>query len=455
MADRHGNIVHLGERDCSVQRRHQKLIEESPSPAIDSELRERMGESAIRAARAINYEGAGTVEFLLDGTGSYYFMEMNTRLQVEHPVTEAVTGLDLVELQLRVAAGEELPVQQQDVHITGHSIEVRLCCEDSQNGFMPQSGSLSLWRAPSGVRVEHALESGSTVPAQYDSMIAKLISVGKDRAEALRRLTLALDELVALGLKTNQVFLARCLHHPVFTAGDATTSFIESESEELLTRDQELGRKACAIAALLLQTSSAKPGSIQAGDAVLSHHFPISARLEFEDEVMEATLVRSESSASYTVTVDDQSMQLAVMTRGESDVMISCDGLCDKVVFTFSDGDLVLQVGGDSYRVRDQSLLPVLRKSADADGNVKASMTGRVVALHVAVGDEVTVGQPIVTLEAMKMEHTHNAPVAGRIEALAVKENQQVSVHQVIAQIKVEKEITDDVVVESQVVGAS
>src|SRR5690606_24166861 len=190
-ADRYGNAIHLGERDCSVQRRHQKVIEEAPSPAVDAELRARMGETAVAAARAIAYEGAGTLEFLLDAEGNYYFMEMNTRLQVEHPVTEAITGLDLVELQLRVAAGEPLPVRQEDVHFSGHSIEVRLCAEDPDHGFMPQSGVMALWQMPGSIRVEHALQHGAEISPYYDSMIAKLISHGADRDEARRKLASA------------------------------------------------------------------------------------------------------------------------------------------------------------------------------------------------------------------------------------------------------------------------
>ena len=205
-ADRHGNAVHLGERDCSVQRRHQKLIEESPSPAVSVALRERMGHTAVQAVQALGYEGAGTLEFLLDASGEFYFMEMNTRLQVEHPVTEAVTGLDLVEWQLRVAAGEALPLQQSQIQFNGHAIEVRLCAEDPAKGFMPQSGRFCEWSSSTALRVEHALSADSEVPPYYDSMVAKLISHGAHRQEALRRLRAGLQDTVALGVTTNQAF---------------------------------------------------------------------------------------------------------------------------------------------------------------------------------------------------------------------------------------------------------
>src|SRR4051794_24173801 len=242
--DRYGNAIHLGERDCSVQRRHQKLIEEAPSPAVSPELRARMGAVAVAAVKSIGYEGAGTLEFLLDQRGEFYFMEMNTRLQVEHPVTEAITGLDLVELQLRIASGEPLGLQQEDVIFAGHAIEVRLCSEDAGHDFMPQSGRMALWQMPDGIRVEHALQSGSEIPPFYDSMIAKIISHGADRNEARGKLICALEQTVAFGITTNQGFLISCLRHPGFAAGEATTAFIGKRRSELLAPRRDAGREA-------------------------------------------------------------------------------------------------------------------------------------------------------------------------------------------------------------------
>ena len=233
-ADSHGNVIHLGERDCSVQRRHQKLVEESPSPAVDAKLRAAMGEAAVKAARAAGYVGAGTVEFLLED-GKFWFMEMNTRLQVEHPVTEAITGLDLVEWQLRVAAGEPLPAKQEDIRFSGHAIEVRLCAEDPERNFLPQAGTLTLWQPSASVRVDHALESGTEISPFYDSMIAKLIAHAPTRDEARAKLATALDETVALGVPTNKDFLAAVLRDKEFAAGGATTDFLSHftfESED-------------------------------------------------------------------------------------------------------------------------------------------------------------------------------------------------------------------------------
>jgi geranyl-CoA carboxylase alpha subunit len=226
-ADSRGSVVHLGERDCSVQRRHQKLVEESPSPAVNARLRAEMGAAAVAAARAVGYVGAGTVEFLLED-GKFWFMEMNTRLQVEHPVTEAITGFDLVEWQLRVAAGEPLPAKQDGIRFSGHAIEARLCAEDPEENFLPQAGTLTHWQPSGAVRVDHALESGVEIPPFYDSMIAKFIAHAPTRDEARAKLAAALDETVALGIPTNKAFLAAVLRDRSFANGEATTDFLSS-----------------------------------------------------------------------------------------------------------------------------------------------------------------------------------------------------------------------------------
>ena len=245
LADAHGNVVHLGERDCSVQRRHQKLLEESPSPAVTPELRLAMGEAAVRLTRAVDYRSAGTVEFLLDEDGSFYFMEMNTRIQVEHPVTEMVTGLDLVKWQLAIAAGEPLDFTQDDVRIDGHAVECRINAEDPARNFMPSPGRITFYHAPGGpgVRVDTHIYPDYVVPSHYDSLIAKIITHGRDREEALRRMARALDECVIEGISTSIPFHLELIEHPVFRAGKATTRFLTDEMETLTEGIRERVRR--------------------------------------------------------------------------------------------------------------------------------------------------------------------------------------------------------------------
>ena len=431
-ADRHGNAIHLGERDCSVQRRHQKLIEESPSPAVSEALRERMGATAVAAARAIGYEGAGTLEFLLDAKGQYWFMEMNTRLQVEHPVTEAVTGLDLVELQLRVAAGEPLPLAQQDVRLSGHAIEVRLCAEDPQQGFMPQSGTLAAWRPSPALRVEHALRDGAAVPPFYDSMIAKLVAHGRTREEARRRLVAGLQDTVALGLATNQRFLQRALSHPVFAGGSATTAFIAEHAEALLASDPAMERSAAWLAALLLQLGE------RGWPSPLAHTLPNALRFSLDGQV-HAARVTPRGAGRFDVALDAaEPVPIELLSlSGDGSLRFSCDGVSERALAVRESAlRLWLHFHGQSFELQDLTHAAVPRaEAAGGDGLLRASMNGRVIALLVAEGEAVAAGQPIATLEAMKMEHVHCAPRAGRVAALHVAVGAQVAARHVVAEI--------------------
>ncbi|NEX63698.1 acetyl-CoA carboxylase biotin carboxylase subunit [Noviherbaspirillum galbum] len=431
-ADRHGNAIHLGERDCSVQRRHQKVVEEAPSPAVDAALRERMGETAVAAVRAIQYEGAGTLEFLLDAEGNYYFMEMNTRLQVEHPVTEAITGLDLVELQLRVAAGEPLPIRQEDVRWIGHAIEVRLCAEDARSGFMPQSGVMADWQMPTAIRVEDALEAGAEVPPYYDSMIAKLIAYGGTRDEARRKLHSALQDAVVLGVRTNQAFLASCLAHPVFAAGGATTAFIGQHGEALLEVDEAAALRARALACALLYSTD----SPAAGNGMdIAHRLPIAFYMEVDGEACVATLVNS-GGGRFGISVGGQEQKVQIIAQQEGRVRFSCGGLMESAAFN-RDGDVLhLQFRGEAYLVADLTHAAQTQGEDASDGRIRAAMNGRVVAVHVAVGDEVRAGQPVLTLDAMKMEHVHAAPVTGRVKSLSAAMGDQIAVHRIVAEIE-------------------
>ncbi|MCL1960835.1 MAG: acetyl-CoA carboxylase biotin carboxylase subunit [Desulfovibrionaceae bacterium] len=435
-ADRHGHAIHLGERDCSVQRRHQKVIEEAPSPAVDAGLRARMGAVAVQAVKAIGYEGAGTLEFLLDGEGHFYFMEMNTRLQVEHPVTEAITGLDLVAWQLRVAAGEPLPLTQEQVRFDGHAIEVRLCAEDAGKGFMPQSGAMALWDMPPRLRVEHALESGAGIPPFYDSMIAKLIGHGQTREVARRRLLSGLHDAVALGVVTNQAFLQRCLEHPVFAAGGATTAFIAQNQEALLAPDAATGARAAAIAAVLLYASTGARHQPVAGRRMTTAMLPLALHFDFDGQARVADLSLP-ASDRFEVTIDGVMRSIELQQLDEHRARLICDGVLERADFYRDGAVLLLHYRGESMRIEDQTRAAATRQAeSGGDGKVRASMNGRVVAVLAAVGDLVQAGQPVVTLEAMKMEHVHAAALTGRLTALHVKAGDQVPAGRVVAEIE-------------------
>jgi geranyl-CoA carboxylase alpha subunit len=432
--DRHSNAFHLGERDCSVQRRHQKLIEEAPSPVVSPELRARMGAIAVKAIRSIGYEGAGTLEFLLDASGEFYFMEMNTRLQVEHPVTEAITGLDLVELQLRVAAGEPLGLKQDDITFSGHAIEVRLCSEDAAHDFMPQSGRVALWQLPDGLRVEHALQSGSEIPPFYDSMIAKLISRGANRDEARRKLIHGLEHTVALGVTTNQAFLAACLRHPSFAAGEATTAFIGQHRDELLApRPDEPSD--VALAALLLCVTDRHAPPWKRG-RTLAATFPVPARVEIGGRIHELEIGR-ERDGGYASSFNGDEVRLEIDELVRDTIRFRIDGLTESARF-FRDGDrLYVLHHGVTRAVRDLTLAaPATAAAGGSDGKVRAMMNGRVVAVLVRQGERVEAGQPVMTLEAMKMEHVHTAPVTGIISTIDVAEGEQVTTGKIVAEIE-------------------
>jgi geranyl-CoA carboxylase alpha subunit len=432
--DRHGNAIHLGERDCSVQRRHQKLIEEAPSAAVSPQLRARMGEVAVAAVKAIGYEGAGTLEFLLDKSGAFHFMEMNTRLQVEHPVTEAITGLDLVELQLRVARGEPLGIKQDDVRFEGHAIEVRLCSEDASHDFMPQSGKMLRWQMPENIRVEHALQSGFEIPPFYDSMIAKVISHGATRDEARGKLICALEQVEAFGVTTNQGFLISCLRHPAFAKGEATTAFIGSRRDELLAPSADEGRQA-ALAALLLYVSNPHAPPWRAGRS-LSAIFPLATRFEYGGKLHEIEIVR-ERDGGYVAGRNGDLYRFEIEALESGVIRFRHDGVMQSRKFLRHDDQLYILDDDGTSAIHDRTLAaPEAASASGGDGKVRAAMNGRVVAVLVKPGEKVAAGQPVMTLEAMKMEHVHTAGVAGTVSAIDVAEGEQVTTGKIVVEIE-------------------
>ena len=433
VADSAGNAIHLGERDCSVQRRHQKVIEEAPGVGISASLREQMGSAAVKAARAINYEGVGTLEFLLDEGGEFYFMEMNTRLQVEHPVTEAITGLDLVALQIAVAQGQPLPLAQQDVRFTGHAIEVRLCAEDEHQGFMPQSGTFTRWSAPEGVRVETAVSSGTEMSPYYDSMFAKIIAYGSDRDEARLRLAEALNSTVVFGVKTNKALLTRCLEHPLFARGAVGTGFLEACRSDIFrdVADAPPSTVALAAAALCAHDSSRHQSTHVSRQPALLH-----LRDALTGTVTVASVTRTAASAC-TVALPGQEFDLAVTLPGEG--MLGCviAGVSSVVPYHRHDAGIDLQVDGQVYAFEDVTYAPAAAAAGDgsSDGRVRAAMNGRVAAVFVAPGSAIKKGDALLTLEAMKMEHRHCAPADGIVSGITVAMGDQVTAGKLLVEL--------------------
>jgi len=438
MADTHGNVLHLGERDCSIQRRHQKIVEEAPSPAVDAKLRERMGASAVAVARQIDYRGAGTVEFLLDTDGAYYFMEMNTRLQVEHPVTEAVTGLDLVELQLRVAAGEPLPLAQEDVKLRGHAIEVRLCAESPDHDFLPQTGTIARWQPAHNARTDHALRDGSVVSPWYDSMLAKVIAHGATRAQAAGQLADALERTICLGLPTNRAFLAMVLRHPAFLSGAFSTGFIAQHFSGNEQRTAPVPESLWAIAAAALATLPASASIVD--DELLGW-----SSTDLQSRMVRLGLVDTRRCFSVTarrdaITVseaDGDPVTLRWCGRPQGDVLrLELEGMACEAVKVRGPRGIALQMDGAEAIFDDLSFEPAASaQDAAASGSLRAPINGRVVKVLRQAGETVKRGEPILVLEAMKMEHVLPAPHEGSVAELHVQEGDQVSPGQTLGSI--------------------
>ncbi len=442
--DTHGNYVYLFERDCSVQRRHQKVLEEAPAPGMTEAMRKQMGEAAVAAARAVNYVGAGTVEFIVeqraDGSMNFFFMEMNTRLQVEHPVTEAITGLDLVEWQLRVASGEKLPLAQDQLRITGHAIEARICAETPDNNFLPATGTLNVYKKPphtaferGQVRVDDGVREGDAISPYYDSMVAKLIVHGATREEALARLDDALAQTRIVGLSTNVQFLRYVVRSPSFAMANLDTALIQRE-EAVLFKQEPVGlpmAAAAAVAKALLDERAAEGadpfsrrdgwrshGVMQRRFAFEFHGAPATAVLTYghdgalhlamvDGEVqVEGPLVFTETAQGIDVQFAAQRMTAAVYAQGEMDH-----------VFTARGATQILSI----------DLLAHAGEAHAEGGRLTAPMPGKVVSFAVKAGDKVSKGQPLAVMEAMKMEHTIAAPADGVVQELLYAPGDQVS----------------------------
>jgi 3-methylcrotonyl-CoA carboxylase alpha subunit len=419
-ADSHRNVIHLNERDCSLQRRHQKVIEEAPAPGMTPEVRDAMGRAATEAARAVGYQGAGTVEFIADGArglrpDGFWFMEMNTRLQVEHPVTEAITGLDLVELQFRVAAGERLPLAQADVRIDGHAAEARLYAEDPERNFLPSTGTLAALEFPGGegLRIDTGVEAGSVVSPYYDPMIAKVIAHGRDRGQALARLAAALGETVVVGPRSNAAFLSRLASHPEFGAGRFDTGFIDRHLADLTHLDPkaEAAVVGAAVEALLVPQTTEPAETAWRDPWTATDGFALGPQRQLDLDLL----------------VDGHPRKATVVWHKGPHV--SVDGV------PAAQGVRVLPVPGGAVAIGKGVQRHVALKSyenvdvdhLDGDGTVTAPMHGKVLAIFVAAGANVTKGERVAIVEAMKMEHALLAPADGIVSEISAQVGAQVA----------------------------
>jgi geranyl-CoA carboxylase alpha subunit len=417
-ADTHGHCIHLGERDCSVQRRHQKIIEETPSPAVDAALRARMCGAAVALAQAARYVGAGTVEFLVEGS-DFFLMEMNTRLQVEHPVTEAVTGLDLVEWQLRVAQGEAFPLTQEQVVFTGHAIEVRLCAEDEN--FTPHTGTVQRFREPGDVRFDHALFEGQAVSPHYDSMLGKLVAHAATREEAIDQLVAALGRTEVLGLPTNRGFLAACLAHPVFRAGQALIPFLAEQGESirgLLRKEEHVAIVPSGLAAIFPNNS----------ESSLPCPFSRPVRLRHRTKSLDLR-VRELGRGELEVEVDGEVMRIGRAMPHVSVVRL-------KETAGQPGARWHVQMGGVDLFLEDATFESTASGGTAAAQELRAPFNGKVIAVHATPGQAVKRGDTLLVIESMKLEHAINAPHDAVLAAVLAEVGRQTSPGQVLLRFK-------------------
>jgi propionyl-CoA carboxylase alpha chain len=428
LGDNYGNLVHLFERECSIQRRHQKIIEEAPSPAVDEALRTRMGQAAVQAAQSIGYSSAGTVEFLLDGK-DFWFLEVNTRLQVEHPVTEAITGLDLVREQIRLAEGEELGYDQDSLAIAGHAIEARVYAEDPANDFLPAPGVVTVWEPAGKARFDSGVESGSEVSVEFDPLIAKVIAHGPSRREAAAKLARALETTRIQGITNNRDFLVATLRTPEFIAGDTTTDFIERVAPAR-SRTPTTAERVDAIIAVVMHAQHERRASTK----VLSHigsgwrnSVMPPERTTFSDGDGEIPVeYRAQRDGTFKVNVGERQYTATLFDVGGGKVDLAIDDRRLRMsVAAVDDSWLVHGPGGDIELI-ELPRFPALG-AAEFTGGLFAPMPARVLATQVVVGDAVVAGQLLVVLEAMKMEHRITAPVDGTVTQLNVAEGDQVA----------------------------
>jgi len=443
--DSHGNMIYLGERDCSVQRRHQKVIEEAPCPIMTEELRLRMGQAAVAAARAVDYVGAGTIEFLLAEDLNFYFLEMNTRLQVEHPVTELVIGLDLVELQLNVAAGHTLGVKQEDLKLNGHAIEIRLYAEDPANDFLPSTGQVEKWLEPKGdeIRVDKGIESGDTVSPYYDPMIAKVIAYGSDRQTARKRLLRAMGNSMLVGLQTNRDFLIDALSREDFINGQATTAFIADQYGDSGFQSMPDNSDICLAALTQYKTSNvyAQKASLGVNKELLN--WATADLLEscfiYQINGSEQTIViRPLDETMYLVRLNDQSaISVEIISFNSNAMRVEIDGQHHSLLFLSSSDCKSLSIATPTKQFFVHNISGLTSEDiTSGDGVVRAPMHGQLLEVLASHGDSVTRGQTLAVLEAMKMQHEILSEVSGQVREICIAAGTQVALDTIILEIE-------------------
>ncbi|KAB0483784.1 geranyl-CoA carboxylase alpha subunit [Pseudomonas reinekei] len=436
--DQHGNLIYLGERDCSIQRRHQKVIEEAPCPVMTGELRQAMGEAALKAGRAVNYVGAGTVEFLLDARGQFYFLEMNTRLQVEHPVTELITGLDLVAWQLNIADGQPLPLRQEQVQLTGHAMEVRLYAEDPAQGFLPQTGRIAGWEPAlqDSVRFDHGLIEGQRISPFYDPMLGKIIAHGATREEARRKLLRAVQDSVLLGVQSNQRLLASLLQHPAFIRGEFSTGLIAQDfADHQCLQPYAPTPEQLAIAATLLYQASSQTHRAPTAGWRNNASVPLHYRLGLEDQEW-SVVVNAVPGAAYRIEVSTRTLEVNVIHNDGHWAVLEIDGIRQRHAYRFEGRHLCLFTRPGSLTLEDRTQALVSSQANVSSGTLKAPMDGAIVDVLVSEGSTVSKGQLLVVLEAMKMEHPLKSGIDGVLKRLQVRVGDQVKNRQILLEVE-------------------
>ena len=437
-ADASGQVVYLHERDCSIQRRHQKVIEEAPSPFVDEKLRRVMGQAAVNATAACHYQGVGTVEFLVDKDQSFYFLEMNTRLQVEHPVTELITGIDLVDWQLQIASGDPLPLGQEDIPLEGHAMEARLYAEDPAHGFMPQTGKIHVWQESTGegLRNDHSVQSGAEVSPYYDPMLAKIISWGPTREAARRRLQRSLSETRLLGVTTNKAFLQQILGDERFISGAATTAFIDDETLAKASHAAQPQENNLALAAVLFLIDQATDGSFEevAGWS-WSNAAGMDVRQRLTTEDSDDWITVSFDGLDFSISFNDAVHEITIHGIIDSKVTVTIDGIRRQAHYAVDNHTLWLDSAGQTLEIVNRTYQAAMSNDEIGSGSIIANTEGLVIAVPAEVGARVVKGDLLVVIEAMKMEHRLVADGDGVVREVNGQINTQVKKGQLMVEL--------------------